>query len=160
VPVTPIDMADAAELAELLQLIAGWLASDPATLGASLLKFIGHPAYSTQELRNDLHRFAFLLGCTDGEELFGPPEGPLPPSGTRSRASARLSGHRQPTRLADMLRACTPPRPHDRKPGRGQNSLELSQQRATRWSQNHFELIKVEPQQVAPMEPERSLRIR
>lgn len=48
-PVTPIDMADAAELAELLQLIAGWLASDPATLGASLLKFTGHPAYGTQD---------------------------------------------------------------------------------------------------------------
>jgi hypothetical protein len=102
-------MADAAELAELLQLIAGWLASDPATLGASLLKFIGHPAYGTGELQHDLHRFAFLLGCTDGDELFGPPEGPLPPGSRRNRASARLSGRRQPARLADMLRACTPP---------------------------------------------------
>jgi hypothetical protein len=109
VPSTAIDMADAAELAELLQLIASWLASDPAALAASLLTFIGHPAYGTQELQDDLHRFAFILGCTDGEELFGPPEGPLPPSSPRNRASARLSGHRQPTRLADMLRACTPP---------------------------------------------------
>lgn len=91
-PVTTIDMADAAELTELLQLITGWLASNPATLGASLLKFIGHPAYGTQELQDDLHRFAFLLGCTDGEGLFGAPEGPLPPSRTRNRASARTVG--------------------------------------------------------------------
>ena len=79
-PVTTIDTADAAELAELLQLIAGWLASDPARLDASLLEFIGHPAYGTRQLRDDLHRFAFLLGCTDGEGLFGPPEGPLQPA--------------------------------------------------------------------------------
>ena len=75
-PVTSIDTADAAELAELLQLLAGWLASDPGRLGASLLQFIGHPAYGTSELQGDLNRFAFLLGGTDGEELFGPPAQP------------------------------------------------------------------------------------
>jgi hypothetical protein len=76
VPATSIDAADAAELAELLQLLAQWLASDPGRLGASLLEFIGHPAYGTSELKGDLHRFAFLLGGTDGEELFGPPAQP------------------------------------------------------------------------------------
>lgn len=75
-PVTGTDTADAAELAELLQLLAGWLASDPERLGASLLEFIGHPAYGTQQLQCDLHRFAFLLGSTDGGELFGPPGQP------------------------------------------------------------------------------------
>jgi hypothetical protein len=76
VPATSLDTADAAELAELLQLIAGWLASDPARLDASLLAFIGHPAYGTRQLQDDLHRFAFLLGATDGEDLFGPPGQP------------------------------------------------------------------------------------
>jgi hypothetical protein len=76
VPAASIDAADAAELAELLQLIAGWLARDPGRLGASLLEFTGHPAYGTSELQGGLHRFAFLLGGTDGEELFGPPARP------------------------------------------------------------------------------------
>jgi hypothetical protein len=32
----------------------------------------GHPAYGLDELRGDLERFAFLLGGSDGEQLFGP----------------------------------------------------------------------------------------
>ena len=36
-PWTCIDTADAIELTEMLQLIAGWLAADPATLAPSLL---------------------------------------------------------------------------------------------------------------------------
>jgi hypothetical protein len=76
VPITSLDSADAAELAELLQFIADWLASDPARLAASLLAFVGHPAYGTPQLHDDVHRFAFLLGATDGEELFGPPPQP------------------------------------------------------------------------------------
>jgi hypothetical protein len=62
------------ELAETLQLIAGWLAADPATLGQSLLAYIGHPAYGIDTLRSDLDRFAFLLGGNDGEHLLGPGE--------------------------------------------------------------------------------------
>jgi hypothetical protein len=52
----------------------GWtgrLARDPGRLGASLEAFVGHPAYSTGELRQDLNRFTFLLGGDDGESLFG-----------------------------------------------------------------------------------------
>jgi hypothetical protein len=71
-PSMSLDSADAAELAELLQLIAEWMASDPSRLGASLLAFIGHPAYGTRQLQDDLHRFAFLLGGNDGEPLFSP----------------------------------------------------------------------------------------
>jgi hypothetical protein len=67
-----LDTVDAAELAELLQFVAGWLASDPDRLAASLLTFVGHPAYGTEQLRQDLDRFAFLLGGNDGEPLFGP----------------------------------------------------------------------------------------
>jgi hypothetical protein len=60
------------ELAEILQLIAGWLAADPQRLAASLLVFIGHPGYGPAQLRQDLDRFTFLLGGSDGEELFSP----------------------------------------------------------------------------------------
>ena len=34
-----------AELAEMLQFLAGWLARDSARLAASLEEFVGHPAY-------------------------------------------------------------------------------------------------------------------
>ena len=73
-PRTCIDTADAIELAETLQLIAGWLAADPGPLAASLLAYIGHPAYGPDALRSDLERFTFLLGGSDGEHLFGPGE--------------------------------------------------------------------------------------
>jgi hypothetical protein len=69
-----LDPVDAAELAELLQFIAAWLASDPARLTLSLLDYVGHPAYGPDQLRQDMDRFAFLLGGNDGEPLFGPGE--------------------------------------------------------------------------------------
>jgi hypothetical protein len=50
-----------------------WLARDPARLAASLEEFAGHPAYGLDQLRDDLERFAFLPGGSDGESLFGPP---------------------------------------------------------------------------------------
>lgn len=70
-PRTCIDTADAVELAELLEFIARWLATDPATLAPSFCTYIGHPAYGLNELRADLNRFTFLLGGNDGEFLFG-----------------------------------------------------------------------------------------
>jgi len=66
-----LDTADAAELAELLQFPGGWLASDPARLDAALRAYTGHPAYGPEQLRQDLDRLTFLLGGSDGEELFG-----------------------------------------------------------------------------------------
>ena len=71
-PEVKLDVADAAELAEMLQFLSQWLARDPARLGASLAEFVGHPAYGLAQLRQDLERFAFLLGGSDGEALFGP----------------------------------------------------------------------------------------
>ena len=57
----------------------GWLARDPARLGDSLAQFVGHPAYGLAQLRDDLERFVFLLGGSDGEPLFGPdPAGEAP----------------------------------------------------------------------------------
>jgi len=70
-PELRLDAVDAAELAELLQFLAGWLARDPDRLGVSLEAFVGHPAYGTAQLRQDLNRFTFLLGGDDGESLFG-----------------------------------------------------------------------------------------
>jgi len=45
----------------------------PGRLGASLEGFVGHPAYGIGQLRQDLERFVFLLGGSDGEPLFGLP---------------------------------------------------------------------------------------
>jgi len=73
-PQIRLDMADAAELAEMLTFLTDWLSSShKPVLEQSLAAFVGHPAYTTQILRADLHRFAFLLGASDGEELFGEP---------------------------------------------------------------------------------------
>ena len=76
VPEVKLDVVDAAELAELLQFLCQWLARDLACLGDSLAQFVGHPAYGLAQLRDDLERFVFLLGGSDGEPLFdlGPAE--------------------------------------------------------------------------------------
>ena len=68
-----LDVGDAAKLAEMLQFISEWLAHDPGRLGPSLEDFVGHPAYGLAQLRQDLERFVFLLGGSDGEPLFGLP---------------------------------------------------------------------------------------
>ena len=72
-PEIKLDAVDAAELAELLQFLSQWLARDSARLATSLEEFVGHPAYGTGHLRQDLERFVFLLGGSDGEPLFGLP---------------------------------------------------------------------------------------
>ena len=61
----------AGELAEMLTFLSDWLAANPA-LDASLARAIGHPAYGVRQLRDDLDRFVFLLGGSDGKQLFGP----------------------------------------------------------------------------------------
>jgi hypothetical protein len=73
-PQITLDLSDAAELAEMLTFLAGWLSgSQKPVFGKSLAAYVGHPAYNVDDLCADLHRFAFLLGETDGEELFGEP---------------------------------------------------------------------------------------
>jgi hypothetical protein len=63
---------DAAELSELLTFLADWIAStDAGTLADSLTRFVASPGYDLTTLHADLHRFAFLLGATDGNDLFG-----------------------------------------------------------------------------------------
>jgi len=74
VPDVHLAASDAAELAEMLTLLASWLSgSQKQVLGDSFATFVGHPAYNTDTLYADLHRFAFLLGENDGEELFSEP---------------------------------------------------------------------------------------
>ena len=93
---------DAAELAKMLQSLADWLNRDPSRLGASLEDFVGHPAYNTCQLREDLDRFIFLLGGSDGESLFGPPSrGYAEPSRRHRRSSSRwrAAGALTPLRL-------------------------------------------------------------
>ena len=81
-PAITLDPADAAEIAETLTLLTQWLSgSQNHALAESFAAFIGHPACNTGTLRADLHRFAFLLGQTDGEELFGAPGRPPAPEG-------------------------------------------------------------------------------
>jgi hypothetical protein len=73
-PQIRLNSGDAAELAEMLTFLAGWLSgSQKQALADSLAAYVGHPAYTTETLRADLHRFAFLLETSDGEELFGEP---------------------------------------------------------------------------------------
>jgi hypothetical protein len=73
-PEITLDLGDAAELAEMLTFLADWLSgSQKQALAGSLAAFTGHTAYNTDALSADLHRFAFLLGVSDGGELFGEP---------------------------------------------------------------------------------------
>ena len=62
---------DAAELAELLQLLHDWLTSAHDELNTSLTQFIGNHAYGTTQLRQDLNRISFLLDATTSDQLFG-----------------------------------------------------------------------------------------
>ena len=73
-PGITLDPVDAAEIAETLTFLAQWLSgSQKQTLASSFAAFVGHPAYNTGTLCADLRRFVFLLGGSDGEDLFGEP---------------------------------------------------------------------------------------
>ena len=51
-----------------------WLSgSGQQALTDSFAAFAGHPAYNTEAPCTGLRRFIFLLGASDGEELFGEP---------------------------------------------------------------------------------------
>jgi hypothetical protein len=71
-PKISLNHNDAIELAQLLTFLADWLSgTHKQTLTDSLTTFVGHTGYSVDDLTGDLHRFVFLLGLSDGEELFG-----------------------------------------------------------------------------------------
>ncbi len=64
-----LDPADAAELADFLRFIAGWLASDREHMTSSLLRYAGDVPYGLGQLRLDLDRFASLLTEDNGRPL-------------------------------------------------------------------------------------------
>jgi hypothetical protein len=69
-----LEPGDAVELAELLTFLADWRSgSQQQTLADSLTAFAGHPGCDVDQLAADLHRFLFLLGQSDGNQLFGEP---------------------------------------------------------------------------------------
>ncbi len=68
-PSVTLDTGDAAELAEMLSFLSGWLACDPARLQASLADYAGHPSYGIHHLHDDRDRFVFPLGGSDGEHF-------------------------------------------------------------------------------------------
>jgi hypothetical protein len=73
-PQIRLDLGDAAELAEMLTFLTGWLSgSQKQALHDSFAAFAGHPVYNTGALCADLRRFVFLPGASDGEELSGEP---------------------------------------------------------------------------------------
>jgi hypothetical protein len=63
---------DAMELGQLLQFLDDWLATDHGPVNESLTRFVGCDAYGAGSLRDDLTRFTFLLGESDGEGIFSP----------------------------------------------------------------------------------------
>jgi hypothetical protein len=66
-----LDLTEAAELGQLLAFLNDWLGADRPVLERSLDRFVGHSGYDLDQLRTDLHRFALLIGDSDGHELFG-----------------------------------------------------------------------------------------
>lgn len=76
-PPTPLDLSDIAELVELVQFLDAWLASDHERLDQSLTRFVGHNAYNIIRLREDLHRFAVLLGA-EPDPSYRPARRPAP----------------------------------------------------------------------------------
>jgi hypothetical protein len=63
---------DAMKLGQLLRFLDDWLSTDHGPVRESLTRFVGCEAYGTGSLRDDLARFTFLLGESDGEGLFSP----------------------------------------------------------------------------------------
>ena len=73
-PEVRLELGDAVELADLLTFLTDWFTgSQQQTLADSLASHLDHPGYNLATLRADLHRFVFLLGLSDGEQLFGEP---------------------------------------------------------------------------------------
>ena len=73
-PGITLDPAGATEIAETLTLPTPSLSGSQQHIPAqSFGAFIGHPACNTGTLCTDLRRFVFLLGASDGEDLFGEP---------------------------------------------------------------------------------------
>ena len=72
-PEVRLDAADAAELAEMLQFLSRLAGPRPRPPRPPRWKSSSAtPPTASRQLRQDLDRFVFLLGGSDGEPLFGP----------------------------------------------------------------------------------------
>ena len=60
------------ELGQLLQFLNEWPATDHGPVNESLTRFVGCDEYGVESLRDDLARFMFLLGESDGGGLLSP----------------------------------------------------------------------------------------
>lgn len=76
-----LDMADASELEQLLDLLARWMKAEHACLTPSLARYLGTDRLGFEvkgagpdSLVDDFSRFPFLLAATDGEGVFTPDE--------------------------------------------------------------------------------------
>lgn len=74
-----LDLADAMELEQLLDLLTRWMRSERDCLAPSLARFLGTDRLGfevkgagPESLAEDFSRFRFLLGATDGEGVFTP----------------------------------------------------------------------------------------
>lgn len=67
-----LSLDNAMEFGQLLQFLDAGPATDHEQLSTSLARFTGIDGYGVGTLRDDLARFMFLLGETDGEGLFSP----------------------------------------------------------------------------------------
>ena len=67
-----LDASDVMELTQLLEFLDDWLATGHGPINESLARFAGCEAYGIESLRDDLARFTFLPGGSDGEGIFSP----------------------------------------------------------------------------------------
>jgi hypothetical protein len=64
-PKVHLELDEAMELGEILELLERWLKGAEEELAPSFAAFLGAPGYGLSELRVDLRRFAFLLGVAE-----------------------------------------------------------------------------------------------
>ncbi len=95
-----LSLDDAMELGQLLQFLDDWLGTDHE-LSTSLARFISIDGYGVGTLRDDLARFMFLLGETDGNGLFTPRTAEL-----SARAETKGSCPNNPLVVCGMSNGC------------------------------------------------------
>ena len=90
-PQVHLDLADSAELAEMLTFISQWLGgTDHAQLAASFSRFIGTPDYDLAELRTDLAASPSCSATTTAGNYSAPARTDQPAARNRPDARRRV----------------------------------------------------------------------